>query len=83
MVFTTDPDAFFAADWDVCVEAAGQPAVIAYAARCLGNGRDFLATSIGALTDDELYAALVATAEEAGKSAGTHSFIPTQPHYTH
>lgn len=66
VVFTTDPDAFFAADWDFCVEAAGQPAVRAYAARCLGNGRDFLATSIGALTDDGLYAALIATAEEAG-----------------
>jgi len=33
--FTTDPDAFFAAPWAVCVEAAGQDAVRAYGERCL------------------------------------------------
>ena len=37
--FTTDPAAFFAADWQLCVEAAGQPAVIEHAKTCLELGR--------------------------------------------
>lgn len=64
--FETDPDLFFAQDWDLCVEAAGQPAVRQHAKRCLEMGRDFMITSIGALTDDNLYQELSETAEESG-----------------
>lgn len=60
----TDADAFFQADWNLCVEAAGQPAVRDYAKRCLELGRDFLITSIGSLTDDSLYSELQSTAEK-------------------
>ncbi len=64
--FETDPDLFFARDWDLCVEAAGQPAVRQHAKRCLEMGRDILITSIGALTDDGLYQELSETAEASG-----------------
>ena len=66
--FTTDPDKFFAndSDWDLCIEAAGQPAVRQYGKRCLEMGRDLMITSIGALTDDALYEGLSSIAEENG-----------------
>jgi aspartate dehydrogenase len=66
--FTTDPDKFFAkdSDWDLCIEAAGQPAVRQYGKRCLEMGRDLMITSIGALTDDALYEDLSSTAEASG-----------------
>ena len=53
---TTDPEVFFSAGpFDVCVEAAGQPAVRSHADRVLRSGCNFLCTSIGALTDSSLY----------------------------
>ena len=66
--FTTDPDTFFSDDsgWDLCIEAAGQPAVRQYGKRCLETGRDLMITSIGALTDDALYEDLRSTAEASG-----------------
>ena len=66
VTLTTDADAFFAADWALCVEAAGQPAVLQHAKRCLGMGRDFMITSIGALCDPALYDDLHATAADSG-----------------
>jgi aspartate dehydrogenase len=63
---TTDEDAFYAADWTLCIEAAGQPAVVAHGKRCLELGRDFMVTSIGALTDAALYDELQAVAEANG-----------------
>mmetsp|Transcript_15494 Transcript_15494/g.42632 ORF Transcript_15494/g.42632 Transcript_15494/m.42632 type:complete len:285 (-) Transcript_15494:107-961(-) len=66
-VFTHDPEAFFGADWDIAVEAAGQGVVRDYGARCLrGLRKDFMITSIGALCDDELYSELTRCAEEGG-----------------
>jgi len=62
-------DGFFAADWDLCVEAAGQPAVRKHALRVLespGANRRLLLTSIGALTDDALYAKLQEAAAVQG-----------------
>jgi len=51
--------AFFrSAGWDIAVEVAGQPSVRAHGARCLHGGRDYLVTSIGALTDEALHARL-------------------------
>jgi aspartate dehydrogenase len=64
--FTTDAGSFFGAEWALCVEAAGQPAVREHALRCLAAGRDFMITSIGALTDVALYDELRAAAEAAG-----------------
>eukprot|EP00747_Dinoflagellata_sp_TGD_P214199 gnl/TRDRNA2_/TRDRNA2_87090_c0_seq2.p1 gnl/TRDRNA2_/TRDRNA2_87090_c0~~gnl/TRDRNA2_/TRDRNA2_87090_c0_seq2.p1 ORF type:complete len:255 (-),score=26.80 gnl/TRDRNA2_/TRDRNA2_87090_c0_seq2:1-765(-) len=63
---TTSADAFFAADWDVCVECAGQEAVRLYGERCLHAARRLLVTSIGALTDDALYDKLQAAAVKGG-----------------
>ena len=71
--FGTDAAAFFAAEWELCVEAAGQPAVRSYGARVLGGGgnggggnaRSLLLTSIGALTDDALRAQLEALSRAA------------------
>jgi aspartate dehydrogenase len=82
--FGTDAAAFFAAEWELCVEAAGQPAVRSYGARVLGGGnggangggnddsamaaRSLLLTSIGALTDDALRAQL----ESLSRAAPRH-----------
>ena len=63
---TTDEEAFYASDWSLCVEAAGQPAVVQHAKRCLSMGRDFMITSIGALCDQTLYDDLQATAAANG-----------------
>lgn len=63
---TTAADEFFAADWGLCIEAAGQPAVLEHGKRCLGLGRDFMVTSIGALTDAALYDELAAVAQASG-----------------
>ena len=63
---STSADDFFQADWTLCIEAAGQPAVRQYAKRCLQLGRDFMITSIGALTDASLYDDLRFTAEANG-----------------
>jgi aspartate dehydrogenase len=66
VLFTADPRAFFAVDFDLCAEGAGQPAVRAMASNCLRLGRDFLITSIGALTDDAFYLQLQNDARENG-----------------
>ena len=68
VLFTTDAEAFFAAAnrVDVVVECAGQGAVRAYGERALGGGQNLLVTSIGAFTDDALFARLGAVARAAG-----------------
>mmetsp|Transcript_39568 Transcript_39568/g.77329 ORF Transcript_39568/g.77329 Transcript_39568/m.77329 type:complete len:244 (+) Transcript_39568:134-865(+) len=66
ILITSDADAFFAARPEVVVEAAGQPAVAAYAEQALRTGADFIAASTGALTDDSLRRRIVATARTAG-----------------
>jgi aspartate dehydrogenase len=63
VVFTNKPQEFFGAEWDVCVEAAGQESVRLYAKDCLIDGRDFIMTSIGALTDESLHESLERAAE--------------------
>lgn len=65
-VFTHSPDAFFDAEWDVAVEAAGQGVVRDHGLRCLGLRRDFLLTSVGALCDDALHQSLHAAAAASG-----------------
>jgi aspartate dehydrogenase len=66
VIFTADPAIFFAAEFDLCAEGAGQPAVRAFASTCLQLGRDFLVTSIGALTDDGFYEDLKNDAQVSG-----------------
>lgn len=66
-IVTTDPGTFFGTDFDVCVECAGQSVVRSYASSCLRSGRNFLCTSIGALTDDKLMQELTSAAT-AGNS---------------
>jgi aspartate dehydrogenase len=62
VVWTADADEFFAADWRICAEAAGQPAVVTHAERTVAAGRDLLVTSVGALTSDALYDSLIDSA---------------------
>jgi aspartate dehydrogenase len=66
-LFTSDADEFFKADWDLAVEAAGQPVVFEHAQRCLGDyRRHFMLTSVGALCDDAFHDDLLATAKQSG-----------------
>lgn len=65
VVWTTDPDEFFAAEWKLCAEAAGQPAVVTHAERTIRSGRDLLVTSVGALTSDAFYGSLVTSASDS------------------
>lgn len=64
VVWTTDPDEFFSAEWKLCAEAAGQPAVVAHAGRTMEAGRDLLVTSVGALTSDPLYESLIVSGSD-------------------
>jgi aspartate dehydrogenase len=66
VLVTTDADSFYAADWDLCVEVAGQPTVRQYGERVLLSGRNLLVSSIGAFTDDALFARLQAAAQQSG-----------------
>lgn len=52
---THEVEAFFAAEWSLCVEAAGQPWLREHGRRVLGMGRSLLLTSVGVLTDDVLH----------------------------
>ena len=64
-------DDFFNSNWDVCVEAAGQPAVRSYAEKILtmdGNKRKMLVTSIGAFTNDEFWSRLCLLASGTSSS---------------
>ena len=42
ILLTTNPEDFFSTEFDVCVEAAGQPAVREHGEQCLLSGRNFL-----------------------------------------
>jgi aspartate dehydrogenase len=64
---TNDPEAFFAHGFDVVLEGAGHAAVRAYGERVLAGGADLIATSVGAFTDDALYARCRAAAEASGR----------------
>lgn len=66
VLLTADVEAFFAADWDVCVEVAGQPWLRDHSRRVLKVGRSLLVTSVGAFTDSTLWEELIALAERFG-----------------
>ena len=76
--FGTDLDGFFSAEWDICVEAAGQPTVGAMAARCLAAERSIVLTSIGALADSNLLQRLERVANEANMAAIQRRSRPVQ-----
>lgn len=63
VLFTGNPDEFFAAPIDLVIEAAGQDALRMYGRQTLTKGLDLLATSIGAFTDENLYSELIQAAE--------------------
>lgn len=65
-LLTTDVEAFFAADWSLCVEGAGQPWLVEFGRRVLASGRSLLVTSVGAFTDDALYTDLCEVAAKSG-----------------
>lgn len=65
-VATMEFKEFLAADWSVCVEAAGQGWVREHAVRVLATGRSLIITSVGAFTDDDLFAACRKAAEDSG-----------------
>lgn len=65
-LLTTKTDEFFAADWSLCVESAGQPWIREHGRQVLSSGRSLLVTSVGALTDDALHDELAGLAAESG-----------------
>eukprot|EP00943_MAST-04B_sp_MAST-4B-sp1_P003420 g3420.t1 len=64
VLLTTSANDFFNTKFDVCVEAAGQSAVREHGEACLLGGRNFLCTSIGALTNDTVLSKLTKAALE-------------------
>ena len=64
IVITDDVDAFYDKCPDLVVEVAGQNAVSQYGIRALKSGADFMVSSIGAFTDDDLFQKMTHLAEE-------------------
>jgi aspartate dehydrogenase len=64
---TADADEFFNADTEVIVEAAGHAALKLNAERALRSGRDMLAVSAGALSDQEFLSTIKRAAEECNR----------------
>ena len=60
---THDPERFFAHRFDAVAECAGHDAVSAHGQRVLERGADLLVTSVGALTDTNLFDRLLAAAK--------------------
>ena len=65
---TADAARFLDAGFDVVLEAAGHQAVRDHAVALLSRGTDMIVTSIGAFTDDALYAACRRAAEDGGST---------------
>ncbi|CAJ1448562.1 unnamed protein product [Effrenium voratum] len=65
-LLTTSAEAFMAADWSLCVEAAGQPWVRSHGREVLAQGRDLLVTSVGVFTDDKLMEDFSSVAASSG-----------------
>ncbi|MEM7343288.1 MAG: aspartate dehydrogenase domain-containing protein, partial [Chloroflexota bacterium] len=63
-ILTDDADHFFDMTYDIVIEAAGQDALRHYGVRVLEGGANFLVTSIGAFTDDDFFAELIACADK-------------------
>jgi aspartate dehydrogenase len=63
---TTSFDQFMSTKPDVVIEAAGQPTVREHGLAVLTAGASFLVTSIGAFTDDSLFALLSGAAARSG-----------------
>ncbi|UOF90366.1 aspartate dehydrogenase [Fodinisporobacter ferrooxydans] len=66
-LFEDQADRFFARGFDIVVEAAGHNAVKQFAERSLRGGSDFIAVSVGAFADRELYEKTLKIAAETGK----------------
>jgi aspartate dehydrogenase len=64
---TPDADEFFSSDMDVVVEAAGHAALKQHAVRALTSGRDMLAVSVGAFSDDEFRASIQRATEASNR----------------
>ncbi|MFC4768195.1 aspartate dehydrogenase [Effusibacillus consociatus] len=62
-----DAERFFSSGLDIVIEAAGHEAVKNFAVPCLQSGSDFLAVSVGAFADQELYEKILKTASKTGK----------------
>ena len=62
----TDPEQLAGLDLDIVAEAAGQPAVAAWAESALRQAGAFAVTSAGALSDTALLERLISVAETAG-----------------
>lgn len=54
-LLTADAEAFFAQPFDLVIEVASQDALRQYSSRILGSGRDLMAASIGAFTDEPYF----------------------------
>jgi aspartate dehydrogenase len=69
----TDFESFITTDLDLVVEAASPEAVVVYAERVVGAGRDLVVLSVGALLDRGLRERVV----EAAEREGVRLFIPS------
>jgi aspartate dehydrogenase len=64
---TNDARDFFAQGFDAILECAGHEAVRTHAESALASGADLLVTSVGAFTDEALFARVRGAAEAAGR----------------
>ena len=64
---TADPARFFAERFDAVIECAGHSGLIDHGETALRSGADLLVTSVGALTDQQLYDSLVTAARQSGR----------------
>ena len=64
---TADADRFFAEHFDAVFECAGHQAVREHGQRALASGADLYITAVGALTNQELFDGLLATAKAIGR----------------
>jgi aspartate dehydrogenase len=63
-VLSADADVFFAQPFDLVIEVASQDALRQYSDRILGSGRDLMAASIGAFTDEAYFEAQLSLAKK-------------------
>ncbi len=66
-LITDNTEQFFNRDYDFIIESAGHGAVRQFAEKALTGGSHFMAVSVGAFTDEELYERVTAAAERSGR----------------
>ncbi len=65
-LITDSSEAFFAAQPDIVIEAAGQETLAQYGVKILEKGMDLVVSSIGLFTNDDILKQFIDTAEQSG-----------------